>query len=270
MVTSVEAIAAEIPDGALVAVPKNSSGPAMAVTREMVRRRVRGLHLVCVPVGGLQADILIGAGVVATIEASAVTLGEYGAAPRFGAAVREGSLRVLDATCPAVYAGLQAAEKGIPFLPLRGLIGTDVLRHRADWKLIGNPFAEQDPIVVLPAIQPDIALFHAPLADRFGNVLVGAKRELMLMAHAAKRTFVTAEEITDDNLLEDPPRAAGVLPAIYVTAVAQARHGAAPLQFWDAYAEDEAALTRYATAAKTVAGFAVFLEEWLGTRRVAA
>lgn len=270
MVVTVEEIAAGIGDGIMLAVPKDSSGPAMAVTRGMLRRGVRDLHLVCVPVGGLQAEILIGAGAVSTIETSAVTLGEFGTAPRFSAAVREGRLRMLDATCPAVYAGLQAAEKGIPFLPLRGLIGTDVLRNRSDWKLMANPFAEGDPIVALPAIRPDVALFHAPLADRHGNVFVGSKRELMLMAHASKRTFVTAEEITDRNLMDDPLRAAGVLPAIYVTAVAEARRGAAPLPFWDAYPGDEAAMTRYVAAAKTAAGFSQFLEGWLDARLAAA
>ena len=267
MVVTVEEIAAEIGDDVMLAVPKDASGPSMAVTREMLRSGVRGLHLVCVPVGGLQAEILIGAGAVSTIETSAVTLGEYGLAPRFSAAVREGRLRILDSTCPAVYAGLQAAEKGIPFMPLRGLIGTDVLRNRSDWKPMANPFAEGDPIVALPAIQPDVALFHAPLADRDGNVFVGSKRELMLMAHASKRTFVTVEQITDRNLLDDPQRAAGVMPAIYVTAVAEARRGAAPLQFWDSYPYDEAVMARYVAAAKTAAGFAQFLEEWLDARR---
>ncbi len=270
VVSSLESIAAAIPDGALLAVPKDSSGVAMAATRELVRRGVRDLHLVCVPVGGLQADILIGAGTVATIETSAVTLGEFGSAPRFTAAVREGTIRVLDATCPAIYAALQAGEKGIPFMPLRGMIGTDLLRHRQDWKVIDNPFAGQDRIVALPGIRPDVALFHAPLADRHGNVFVGTKGELMLMAHAARRTLVTVEEITDNDLLNDPQRAAGVLPAIYVTQVAAAKRGAWPLAFWDLYPDDEAALANYVAAAGTAAGFTEFLDSWLDTRRAVA
>lgn len=269
-VSSLEALAAEVPDGALLAVPKDGSGVAMAATRELVRRGVRDLHLVCVPVGGLQADILIGAGAVKTIETSAVTLGEHGGAPRFAAAARDGSLRVLDATCPAIYAALQAGEKGIPFMPLRGIIGSDLLRHRRDWKTIDNPFDAGDPIVALPAIRPDFALFHAPLADRFGNVLVGAKRELMLMAHAAQQTLVTVEEISADNLMDDPLRAAGVLPAIYVTRIALARRGAQPLAFWDRYPEDEAELAAYAAAARTAEGFAGFLHAWLNGRRAVA
>jgi glutaconate CoA-transferase subunit A len=269
-VCSVEELAAAIPDGALLAIPKDSSGVAMAATRELVRRGLRDLHLVCVPVGGLQADILIGAGAVATIETSAVTLAEFGSAPRFTAAVRDGAIRVLDATCPAIYAALQAGEKGIPFMPLRGLIGTDLLRHRQDWKVIDNPFAGHDRIVALPSIRPDVALFHAPLADRHGNVFVGAKRELMVMAHAARQTLVTVEEITDDDLLNDPQRAAGVLPAIYVTRVAAAKRGAWPLAFWDLYPDDEAALADYVAAAGTAAGFTQFLDSWLDTRRAVA
>jgi glutaconate CoA-transferase subunit A len=270
VVSSLETLAASIPDGALLAVPKDSSGVAMAATRELARRGVRGLHLVCVPVGGLQADILIGAGAIATIETSAVTLGEFGSAPRFVAAVRAGTIRVLDATCPAIYAALQAGEKGIPFMPLRGLIGTDLLVHRPDWKVIDNPFIGKDPIVALPGIRPDVALFHAPLADRHGNVFVGARHELMLMAHAARQTLVTVEEITDHDLLDDPQRAAGVLPAIYVTRVAAANRGAWPLAFWDLYPDDDAALANYVAAAGTAAGFAQFLDSWLDNRLAVA
>lgn len=266
-ITTVQDIAARLRGGGKLAIPKDVSGPSLAVTRELIRLGVRGLHLICVPVGGLQADLLIGAGAVATIETSAVTLGEYGGAPRFAEAVRNGSLRVLDATCPAIYAGLQAAEKGLPFLPLRGLIGTDVLRHRDDWKLIDNPFEPGDAIVALKAIQPDAALFHAPSADTYGNVFVGTRRELMLMAHASRETFVTVEEIVDGNLLDDPRIAAGVLPAIYVTAVAHAAHGAAPLPFHELYGEDQATLARYVAAAKTKAGFENFVDEWLNAKR---
>ncbi len=181
-VCDLPALAAMIPHGAKVAVPSDNCGVAMTATLELVRRRVRGLHLVCVPVSGLQADIMIGAGLIDAIETSAVTLGELGSAPRFVAALRAGAIRILDATCPAIHAALQAGQKGIPFIPLRGLLGTDVLAHRPDWKLIDNPFQADDPVVLVPAIRPDIALFHAPLADRFGNVFIGRWRELLTMA----------------------------------------------------------------------------------------
>ncbi len=107
----------------------------MAATRALIRRGVKRLHLVALPTSSLQADLLIGAGCVETIETSAVSLGEFGPAPRFTAAVMAGTIRIKDATCPALHAAFQAAEKGVPFMPLRGLIGSDVLAHRPDWKV---------------------------------------------------------------------------------------------------------------------------------------
>lgn len=257
-------------NGAKLAVPKDSSGVAMQATRELVRRGVRGLHLVCVPTGGIQADILIGSGAVRILETSAITLGEFGGGPRFAEAIREGKLAMRDATCPAVYAALQAAEKGIPFIPLRGLIGSDLMKHRSEWKVIDNPFADDDPIAVLPAIRPDVSLFHARLADRFGNVFVGRERELITMAHASRETLVTVEKTTDDNLLDDDARAGAVLPAIYVSAIAVAKQGTWPLAFGDIYPNDEATLARYAMLARTADGFKKFIEEWLSRDLVQA
>src|SRR5262245_36809487 len=164
---------APITDGIMLAVPREVAGVPMEATRALIRRGVQRLHLVALPTSSLQADLLIGAGAVATLETSAVSLGELGAAPRFTAAMLAGAIRMLDATCPALHAAFQATEKGVPFAPLRGLIGSDILNVRPDWKVIDNPFGNDDPIVLLPAIKPDVALFHAPMADRNGNVWIG-------------------------------------------------------------------------------------------------
>lgn len=265
MLTSVDALAAAIPDGALVALSQDAVGVSMAATRALVARGARHLHLLCVPIGGIQTDLLVGAGCVATVETSAVTLGEFGTGPRFAAALRDGVVRVLDATCPAIHAALQAGEKGIPFIPLRGILGTDLLAARPDWKVIDNPFQPGDPVVLLPAIRPDVALFHAPAADRQGNVFVGRQRDLVTLGHAARRTLVTVETLVEGDLMADPDRAPGVLPAIYVEAIALAPGGARPLRFADAYPDDEAALARYAAMARTREGFEAWLSEWLST-----
>jgi glutaconate CoA-transferase subunit A len=270
LMSNLDALAAAIPDGAKLAIPADYSGPAMAATRALIRRRARHLHLVCVPVGGLQTELLIGAGAIDTLETSAVTLGEFGPAPRFVDAVRRGMIVLKDATCPAIHAGLQAAEKGLPFMPLRGILGSDLLARRADWKVIENPFAAGDRIVALAAIRPDVALFHAPLADRQGNVFIGRHRELMTMAHASKHCFVTVEEVSETSLFEDERLAAGVIPALYVSGVALARAGSWPLGLWGRYGEDEAFLRRYARLAKTDEGFAEFLAGWLEEPAMAA
>ena len=206
---SVDEAVAAIPDGAMVIVPREASGVPMEATRALIRRGVKRLHLVALPTSTLQADMLIGAGCVETLETSAVSLGEFGPAPRFTAAILGKTIRMNDATCPALYAAVQAAEKGVPFMPLRGLIGSDILAHRPDWRVIDNPFGNDDPIVLLPAIKPDFALFHTPMADRAGNVFFGRDREALMMAHASARTIATVEKLYDGNLMDDPALSAG-------------------------------------------------------------
>jgi glutaconate CoA-transferase subunit A len=263
-----------VTDGCMLVVPREVSGVPMAATRELIRRGVKRLHLVALPTSSLQADMMIGAGCVETLETSAVSLGEFGPAPRFTAAIISGEIKMKDATCPALHAGLQAAEKGVPFMPLRGLIGSDVLKFRDDWKVIDSPFGHEssgqaDPIVLLPAIEPDVALFHAPMGDRFGNVWIGRQRELATMAHAAKRTIVTMEKIYDGNLLEEPALAAGTLPGFYIDSVLVAERGAWPLGLPDHYAADAGHLADYARMAATAEGFAEYLARYVYDRRAA-
>lgn len=267
---TLDRLAAMIPNGAKVAVPPDYSGVAMELTRAMIRRGIRDLHLVCVPVSGLQAELLIGAGAVKTLETSAVTLGEYGGAPRFQEALKRGAFRMLDATCPAIHAAIQAAGKGIPFMPLRGMLGTDLLRNRADWKVIDNPFSTgADPIVLLPAIRPDFAVFHAPYADRNGNVFIGRRRELVAMAHAAQTTLVTVEEIRDTDLLASEETAAGTLTAAYIGGIAEAPRGAWPLRLWDIHDEDEAHLKLYCEMARSGEGFQRYLDAFVRDMKAA-
>ena len=269
IIRSLDDAIAPITDGCMLAVPRETSGVAMAATRALIRRGVKRLHLVALPTSSLQADLLIGAGSIATLETSAVSLGEFGPAPRFTAAILDRVIAMRDATCPALHAQFQAAEKGVPFMPLRGLIGSDLLAHRPEWKVLDNPFGNNDPIVLLPALKPDVALFHAPMADRDGNVYIGTQRELVTMAHAAQRTIVTVEEISDANLLRDPLLAAGILPGFYVEAVALAPRGAWPLPLPDRYGIDAAHLSEYARLAATPEGFAQYLDRYVYEKRAA-
>ena len=262
-----------ITDGCMLVVPREVSGVPMAATRALIRRGVKRLHLVALPTSSLQADMLIGAACVATLETSAVSLGEFGPAPRFTAALTSGAIKMKDATCPALHTALQAAEKGVPFMPLRGLIGSDILKYRDDWKVIDSPFGQEsgeaDPIVLLPAIKPDVALIHAAMADRFGNVWIGRQRELATMAHASAKTIVTVEKIHDGNLLDDPVLAAGTLPGFYVDSVAIAERGAWPLGLPDYYGADADHLAEYARMAATVEGFAAYLDKYVYDKRAA-
>ncbi|MFC3126509.1 CoA transferase subunit A [Pseudoroseomonas globiformis] len=259
---AVEALAARIPDGARIALPPDNSLPSLALAKALIRRGARGLRLIGVPVSGFATDLLIGAGCAVEVETSAVSLGEAGFAPRFSAALKEGRLTVRDATCPAMHSMLQAAEKGVPFMPLRGLIGSDILANRPDWRVVDNPLADGgDPIVLLPALSPDFALFHAVLADREGNVWVGRRRECATLSHAAKQALVTVERLHPGNLLEDERLAPGTISATYISGVAVAERGAHPVALLDEYGADADYVAAYARSAKTEAGFRDWLEQ---------
>jgi glutaconate CoA-transferase subunit A len=164
-------LAAQIPDGARVALPPDYSMPAMAVVRELILQKKRNLRLLGVPVLGMCADLLIGAGCVAEVETSAVSLGEAGLAPRFTEAAEKGEIVVRDATCPAIHTALQATEKGVPFIPLRGVLGSHLISISDDWKLGQNPFSDEDDACRSPA-RPRIPcpgachVVPAPLVDR--------------------------------------------------------------------------------------------------------
>jgi len=269
---SLEAMAASVPDGALIAMPPDNSLPSVALAKALVRRGARGLRLLGVPVSGFATDVLIGAGCVAEVETSAVSLGEAGFAPRFSAALKAGTITVRDATCPAIHTMLQAAEKGVPFMPLRGVIGSDILAHRPDWRVIQNPFTDEaDQVLLLPALSPDIAVFHAVMADAEGNVWVGRRRECATVAHASKRALVTVERVVEGNFLEDERLAAGTISGTYIEAVAIAERGAQPVALLDEYGTDAAYVATYARMAKTEAGFSEWCAEHVyGGLRAAA
>ncbi len=262
----IESLVEHVKDGALVALPSavsaEYSGISMVATRAIIRKHVKGLRLVAVPSTSLQGDLLIGAGCVASLQTGSILLYEYGRANRFFAAQEAGSIVVKDSTCPAIHAALIAGEKGLPFMPVRGLIGSDILLHRmADdgWLTIDNPFGEDDPVVVVPPLRPDVTLLHVPLADRFGNVWIGRRSEFATMARASAKTLVTFEAFFDGDLMADEDKAPATIPAFYVTALSHQPRGSWPLHGGDAYEEDAEHLREYAELSKTEAGFADYL-----------
>ena len=260
MAARADELAARIPDGALLALPPDYSLVAMEVVRGLIRRKAKGLRLLGVPILGMSADLLIGAGCVAEVETSAVSLGEAGLAPRFTEAVEKNLLKVRDATCPAIHAALQASEKGVSFMPVPGIGGSDLVKERKEW-------IRQGEVVLVPAIKPDVALFHARWADEAGNVWVGRRRELATAAHASKACLVSFEEKREGDMLEDELLAPGVISSIYVTATAHAPRGAWPLAMPGLYGVDDTHVSQYAKAAKTREGFQRYLDEWVLTPR---
>lgn len=155
-------------------------------------------------------------------------------------------------------------------MPMRGLIGSDILKNRDDYAVIDNPLAKDDPIVVVPAIRPDIALIHVALADRFGNLWIGRQTELKVMAHAARGTFATAEKIIDTNIMEDERLASASIPSLYVNGIAPAPRGAWPLEMPGHYDVDRGEIENYAKLSGSGDGFQTWIADHVFTKSVAA
>lgn len=255
-----------IPDGATLALPADYGGSPGEAVREIIRQGKKSLKIIGGPPSGYVSDLLIGAGVADTIECPGIILGDFGLAPRFRAAVSAGTLKVIDTTCPAYHAAIAAAQKGLPFMPIRGLLGSDVLKVHSEWRIINNPFDMEtgiDPIVLVPARQPEFLLFHALYGDRHGNVWVGKNFEVKAAAQAAKNVLVTFEKLVDGNLLEDKHLAPSTVASFYLRATTQIEHGTYPLFLVDEHRTDVEHMKMYVESAKTDDGFRHYLDKYV-------
>jgi len=204
-----------VPDGAVVGI--SQPGP-LGLVQELVRQGRRGLHLVTVPTGGRAAELLIAAGCVAVIETSAVDLGEDGPAPAFGRAVVDGSIKVLDWTCPALLMALQAGASGVSFTPVPGLLGSDLLKVRPEFQEVDDPYRPGARTVLVPALAPDFALIRVRRADPAGNAVIGIGRDDRLLIRAAGRVIAEADRIEAEpitSLAADEQ----LIPAAYLDAI---------------------------------------------------
>ena len=263
---TVKDIAREVKDNSLLGIPADYSGVPMSVTIEIIKNNTKGLRLYCLPLTTIQGDMLIGAGCVSEIETAAVTLGEYGQAPRFQDAIENSKIKIKDSTCPALHAQLQATEKSVPFMPLRGILGSDLYKNRNDWSVINNPMSSKtndEKIVILPAVKLDILIFHASKADVNGNVQIGRRRELATLAHASKKVYVTVEEIVDEDFFDCELKAAATLPSLYVDGISLARNGAWPCGLTDYYEIDSNEMSKYAKSAKYQETFDEYMRNFI-------
>ena len=264
---SLKDIVDEVEDGYILGVPADYSGVPMEFTKQLIKKGIKNLKLYCLPLTTIQGDMLIGSGCVSEIEAAAVTLGEFGLAPRFSEAVENGSLLIKDSTCPALHAQLQATEKAVPFMPLRGVIGSDIQKYRKDWCVIENPMQSsgipKEPILLLPAVQLDVLVFHASCSDKNGNIQIGRRRELATLAHASKKVFVTVEKFLDVDFFEDELSAATCLPALYIDGISVVKNGAWPCALPGEYPADNNEIKKYSLAAKTQQSFDEYMNQSL-------
>lgn len=150
---------------------------------------------------------------------------------------------------------------GVPYIPVRGLAGTDVFARRNDMMIIHNPFNPDEKTVVAMAINPDVAICHAIKADRWGNAVFRRGGDELLISQASAKVIVTAEEIVDRVTEDDPD---GVfISSLNVTAVVHTPHGAHPTAVPGMYDMDQEHIKEYIAASQSDETFRQYLQKYV-------
>lgn len=258
--TSLAEALAPLQDGATVALGGNTlhRSPSAAV-HELIRQGKRDLNIVKTA-GAYDVDILCGAGVASAVTAGFIGFENvFGMAQRYRRAVESGQVHAFEHACYSVIAGLRAATQGVPFMPVAGLLESDV-RHAQAFRTVEDPYTGQE-VVAIRAIVPDLAIVHVQEADADGNARIfGTLFEDLLMVTAARRVVLTAERIVDGRHFSEQPELT-TIPGFMVDAVVHAPRGAWPCSCAGCYDYDADYLAAYTAAARDEQAYQRFLEE---------
>jgi glutaconate CoA-transferase, subunit A len=259
---SLEDAAALVPDGARIAFGGGGAvyRRPMAFSRALVRRDARDLHVIQF-LASLETDLLIGAGAVASTNATYLGFLEHGPAPNFSRIVPTGRLRVNEYSEYMFTASLRAADMGIPFIPWKTPWKSDLV-EQLGFATVSDPYGHTE-LLAVPAMAVDVAVIHAGRVDEDGYVTAPAEPDLIwdydyLIARAAKTTIVCAEEIGPPS---DPARVA--LIGAEVNHVVHAPGGAWPCGMHSYYEPDAEHLHKTYVPAASAGGeeFAGYLRE---------
>jgi glutaconate CoA-transferase, subunit A len=260
-----EAVARFVPDGASVCM-----GTALealipfAAGHELIRQRRRDLTLVG-PISDILFDMLVAAGCVRRIQAAWVGNVSAGLGHNYRRAVEQGvphPIEVEDHSNLSIAVALQAGAMGAPYIPTRSLLGTGLLDSNPTFKQARDPFSGE-PIVLIPALRPDVAILHVQRSDTDGHAhcwgTLGVTRQAAL---AASRVIIVAEEIWPrERILSDPGLV--LAPTLKVAAVVHEPFGAYPSPVQGCYGRGHDFYHRYHEDTRTVDGTRAWLDRWI-------
>ena len=258
-----DAIAELVPGGSSVALGLQLEQMIpFSAGHEMIRQRKRDLRLIG-PISDCLFDQLIGAGCVKDIVAAWVGNVMMGQAYNFRRAAEAGEIRVFNMTNFTIALGLQAGAMGVPFLPTRTAMGSDVPKGNHFFYQIISPFEPKETLLAVRAIVPDVAIVNVQRADAEGNAHCWGNFGVMLEAvRAAKKVIVVAEEIVDAEVIASDPNRT-VIPGFLVSAVVHEPFGAHPSPVQGYYSRDNEFFRAYHAETKTPEDFASWRSRWV-------
>src|SRR5690242_4318851 len=263
LVTMREAIATHVSDGASVAMGLQLEQMIpFAAGHEIMRQKKRGLTLIG-PISDILFDQMIGAGCVERVIAAWVGNVMMGSAYSFRRAVETGEIRVFDMTNFSIALALQAGAMGVPFIPARTAMGSDVAKGNHFFYQVFSPFEGKEPLLAVRAIQPDVTIVHVQRADEDGNAHCWGNFGVMLEGvRSAKRVIIVAEEIVEPEVIASDPNRT-VIPGFMVNAIVHCPYGAHPSPVQGYHNRDNAFFRQYHQQTKTKEDSDAWLERWV-------
>jgi glutaconate CoA-transferase subunit A len=256
VMTAAEAIDRFVPDGATLGIGGQTIGRiTMALAHEIIRQGKKDLTLVGCSMS-MSMDMLVGAGLVNRTECGTGNLERLGTAFQWRSAIEAGRLEVEDHSHLAMASRFLAGSLGVPFMPTKSLLGTDILNERSTgpdgpFALTHNPWDPDEPVVLLRALTPDVSIVHAQKADAMGNVVIeGFLTHEPEMARASKAVIVSCEEVVSTDVIRDDPERT-TIPYLFVDAVVEQPYGAYPTSVFRRYEHDEEHMRHYQSCART-------------------
>ena len=232
----------------------------MSLVSEIVRQGVKDLRIA--GQGVLELDMLLGAGLVKALDITYIGLEVYGVSNCLRREVESGRVeKVVDWSNAAIAWRFKAAAMGVPFIPVRSMLGTDTLRYSAA-KVVECPFTG-DPICLVPALVLDVGLVHVHRVDKYGNAQIdGISGFAAELARASRRLLISAEEIVDTDVIRDQPDRT-IIPYYLVDAVIEAPYGAHPGEMCYRYARDEDQIKEWVQASKDQRTTRDYMEKYI-------
>ena len=232
----------------------------VSLVREVIRQGKRNLR-VCGQ-GVYELDLWLAAGLVKKLDVTYIGLEVYGTSASLRRAVESGQVETcVEWSNGAISWRMKAAAMGVPFIPVRSMLGTDTLTYSTA-KVVADPFTGIK-VCLLPALILDVGLIHVHRADRYGNAQIeGISGFAFEMARASKRLLISAEEIVPtDEIRKYPDRT--LIPYYLVDAVVHAPFGSHPGEMAYLYGRDEPALREWIEASKTAEGAQAYLNKYV-------
>lgn len=239
--------------------------PPMAFAHELVRQNKRNLTIYTCG-SEMDLDILSGARVVSRLELAFYAIEGIGLVPNIQRRIREGVIEIEDYSNLAMVMRFLGGALGVPFMPLKSMLGTDLLakkRFRSQKaEVMDCPFTGEK-VVLVPSVRPDFSIVHAQRVDREGNVQIdGIRGEDVEGGRAGKKTIVLAEEIVDSEFIRNQPDQT-VIPNIYVTHVVECPWGSHPMMVYNYYDYDMEHVRKYYDQCKTEEGWQKYCTEYI-------